>query len=134
VTPKPTRAGASGRTYEFDFAVSDAGHTVLIDAVTPYANSINSKYTAFSDVRSMLENRGLVVFDKPLEVTATERRIIWPRVILEPAFKCRAGVPEGINPHYAHVIGFHPAAELRGRPSATFAGCFDRPLWMGCNP
>jgi hypothetical protein len=67
VTAKPTRAGASGRSYEFDFAVSDAGHTVLIDAVTPYANSINSKYTAFSDVGSMLEKRGLVVFDKPLE-------------------------------------------------------------------
>ena len=67
VTSKPVRPGASGRSYEFDFAVSDAGHTILVDAVTPYANSINSKYTAFSDVGSLLEKRGLVVFDKPLE-------------------------------------------------------------------
>jgi hypothetical protein len=51
--------------------VSDAGHSI-IDAVTPYANSINSKYTAFADVGSLLEKRGLVVFDRPLEPLLSE--------------------------------------------------------------
>lgn len=69
VTVSPRRRGASGREYEFDFAVSDAGRVVLVEAVTPYANSVNSKYTAFSDVNLMLDTRGLVVFDKPLEAS-----------------------------------------------------------------
>ena len=71
VTPNAKRAGVSGRAYEFDFAVSDAGHSI-IDAVTPYANSINSKYTAFADVGSLLEKRGPVVFDRPLEPLLSE--------------------------------------------------------------
>lgn len=66
VSVKPTRKGHSGREYEFDFAVSDAGRIVLIDAVTPYAISINSKYTAFSDVQKNLDGRGFVVFERPL--------------------------------------------------------------------
>jgi hypothetical protein len=67
VTVGAKRRGASGREYEFDFAVHDAGRTVLVDAVTPHAVAINSKYTAFADVSQLLETRGLVVFDRPLE-------------------------------------------------------------------
>lgn len=67
VHTSPKRRGASGREYEFDFAVQDAGRLVLVDAVTPFATSINSKYTAFADVNRLLDHRGLVVFDRPLE-------------------------------------------------------------------
>lgn len=63
----PTRTGGSGRSYDFDFGVIDSGRMVLIDAVTPYAASINSKYTAFSDVMQTLDGIGFAVFDRPLQ-------------------------------------------------------------------
>jgi hypothetical protein len=66
VIKEPSRVGASGRTYEFDFGVQEAGRLVLIDAVTPHAISINTKYTAFADVGRLIGNRGLAVFDRPL--------------------------------------------------------------------
>ncbi len=41
--------GASGRSYKFDFAIEKPQSIILIGAVSPHANSINSKFAAFSD-------------------------------------------------------------------------------------
>ncbi len=42
--------GSSGRGYKFDIAVQGKERLTLIDTVTAHANSVNSKFVAFSDV------------------------------------------------------------------------------------
>ena len=60
------RRGESGREYRFDFEVkSDAGDAV-VEAVTPFANSIFSKYTAFSDTKVLYTGGGFAVHDREL--------------------------------------------------------------------
>ena len=62
--------GNSGKTHLFDFAVGDPDKRILLlNAVSPHHSSIAHKYTAFSDVKSLLDGaaHGFAVFDRPLE-------------------------------------------------------------------
>lgn len=63
------RVGESGREYRFDFEVRNGDNVALVEAVTPFATSIFSKYTAFSDTNSLYSGGGFAVHDRPLEQT-----------------------------------------------------------------
>lgn len=45
-----TYTGASGKDWKYNFIVKVNDRTLLINSVTPYHTSINSKYVAFSDL------------------------------------------------------------------------------------
>lgn len=62
-------SGKSGRTYHFDFIVEGAAdRLLLLNAVTPFAVSVNTKYVAFldTDADDKLGVSRFAVYDKPL--------------------------------------------------------------------
>ncbi|RIX31582.1 hypothetical protein [Sphingomonas edaphi] len=60
--------GESGRLWPIDFAVVEVKSPLLLKAVTPDANSINSNYTAFGDIAAAERDRikRFSVHDSPL--------------------------------------------------------------------
>ena len=67
VNPHVQRRGESGKSYEFDFSVTDGTRSAVIDIVTPFPASIAHKYTAFSDARVREFGGAFAVHDSPLE-------------------------------------------------------------------
>jgi hypothetical protein len=64
--------GNSGRSYAFDFVVDgDKSSVLLLEAVSPFAVSVNSKFVAFSDTRTeaLRAASRFAVHDKPLSDT-----------------------------------------------------------------
>jgi hypothetical protein len=62
--------GGSGKQHRFDFAVGDIGkRLVLLDAITPHHSSIAHKYTAFADVKPLLNGtaQSFAVFERRLD-------------------------------------------------------------------
>lgn len=52
-----TRRGKSGRLWRIDFAVVEERHPLLVKAISPDINSINSNYTTFDDIYEAESNR-----------------------------------------------------------------------------
>jgi hypothetical protein len=66
ISAEVIRKGESGREYRFDFEVKGENGIAVVEAVTPFANSIFSKYTAFSDTRALYMGGGFAVHDREL--------------------------------------------------------------------
>lgn len=58
--------GLSGRNYKFDLAVQGRDKLTLIETVTSHANSVNSKYVAFADVREAEDVQKIVAHNNDL--------------------------------------------------------------------
>jgi hypothetical protein len=67
ISAEVIRRGESGREYRFDFEVKGDKGIAVVEAVTPFANSIFSKYTAFSDTKALYMGGGFAVHDRELD-------------------------------------------------------------------
>lgn len=61
-----SRVGRSGKKFKFDFAVSQGGRTILINAISPSPMSIAFRYTAFQQVGARSQGGAIASFDRAL--------------------------------------------------------------------
>lgn len=92
-----TYRGKSGRLWKIDFAVPEERAPLLVKAITPDINSVNSNYTTYDDIYEAERNhaRRFSVFDRQL---GNEERALMLRVAeLVPLESLSGGTRTALN-------------------------------------